>query len=119
MAAYGGDAVNHLFTRTVTIVPRAASTVDAWGDELPDSGTRVETRGYLYQQSGSENVDGQTIGVSGWLLLLPAGTVIDDTDRVTVADLEGTFEVVGPPRRPWRPATGEHHVEVVLKKVDG
>ena len=112
-------SINRLMTRPVTVL-RAAQRTDRYGNVLRDdwdNPTRTATVGWDYQQSGIEILDGRNAQVSAHILYLPAGTVIDGSDRV---EIDGdTFELTGPPRRARRPTTGEHHVEADLKRVDG
>ena len=103
-------------TRPVTIVSQVPSTVNAYGDAKSTS-TSATAVGYLEQTAAVEVLVNQETYTSDWLLILPAGTVIDASDQVLVDG--ATFEVVGPPARPWRPSTGEHHVECRLRQTTG
>ena len=107
-----------LLTRPVTIEHRSPSaSLDKYGNPLAGTTSSTETVGYLEQTEAVEVVVGQETYTSTDLLVLPAGTSLDGSDRVVV-DGE-RFEVLGAPNRPWGPSTGEHHVEARMKRSVG
>ena len=55
--------------------------------------------------------------VSYWESMWPDGTDLDPQDRV---ECHGhLFEVIGQPRRGFTPKDGVHHIEALLKVVEG
>lgn len=109
--------VEALMVRDVTILSAASST-DRYGNPTNDwaAATSTATKGWLAQQARDEVLGNRDAQTSGWVVYLPAGTVIDGSDRVVVDGQ--TFEVDGPPNRAWSPR-GEHHVEAALNVVEG
>lgn len=107
-------------------VCRAGTTVDRYGNTVKDwaADDWEEYRGWVSQASAAEIGDQREGQVSDWRLFLPTGTPISGGDRVewigeTPGSEDITFEVIGPPSRPWRPGSGEHHVEADLRVVEG
>lgn len=113
--------MHHLLNQDVTIEHRAYSgTNDHGAPSLATTSTET-VKGYLEQQRSTSDasVQGrQDTSRADWLLILPAGTAIDHTDRVTVDGT--TFEVIDIPWSPTRATTGlAHHVELVVREVQG
>lgn len=107
-----------LLTQPVTVLNRAAGgDEDEYGDEVVEEWDRYDTDAYLEQTDSIEvQVDRDTV-ISNWLLVLPAGSVIDGGDQVITTD--GTYEVIGRPARPWNPRLrAEHHIEARLRLAD-
>lgn len=109
--------ISQLLTRSVTIARRSPSgSTDDYGNVNPTIATSV-TVGELQQvqrRTTGETVD--DLSDTLWLLVLPAGTSIDTSDKVTVGG--ESFEVSGAPWTVRHPRTGvDHHVEVNLRRV--
>lgn len=101
-------------TRPVTIQHRSSTVgFDEYDNPIPGTDTITYTVGYLEQTEAVEVSVGQDTFTSADLLVLPPLTVIDGSDRVVIGGT--TYEVIGDPARPWRPSTGEHHVECRLR----
>lgn len=107
--------------RAVDQVDRYGNTIRGW-----DSTDDIDFLGWVSQTGASEDVDQRDGQRSDWRMYAPAGTDVTGGDRIvwtwpafTGDDAETVFEVVGPPNRPWRPRSGEHHVEAVLRAVTG
>jgi hypothetical protein len=67
------------------------------------------------QETSTETLDGRDTVVTGWTVLLPAGTVLSAGDRIR--DQHGiVFEVDGAPAV-WTIPRGEHHLAVRLREV--
>lgn len=109
--------IEGFFVRDVTIV-RAGVTTDRYGNESTDWSAAASwaTKGWLARADQSEDQDGRDALISGWVLRLPVGTDITGRDRVRVDGT--TYELDGPPNRPWTPR-GEHHVRCRLRLVEG
>lgn len=106
-----------LLTLTCTITRRAASTVDAYGDETSTE-TTTTTVCELQQRQRTEQTDPGTIAESTWLLVLPAGTGVAAGDTVTVAG--DAYEVIGEPWGARNPrTTSTSHVEATVRRVSG
>lgn len=107
-----------LLNRPVTIVTRTdGDAEDEYGNAVPDE-SMTTTLGELQQERRDEpNTAGETSD-SRWLLILPAGTVINTGDAVIV-DSE-VYEVVGAPWPARNPRTGVvSHVEATLRRTAG
>ena len=103
--------------RPMRVTDRYGNSTNSW--TWPDE---VDTAGWLTQTGQSELLEQREGQVTDWLLYLPAGTDIVAGDRVVWVDDDGdeeSFEVDGRPARRWRPASGEHHLEVNLRAVEG
>lgn len=101
----------HLFADTVVVHHHTTGSVDSEGNQSGSFATTTTYMGRLEQRSGAERVLAGDTQQAEWMLILPAGAVIDGRDRVEVDGV--TFEVVGPPVRHKTPR-GEHHVEASL-----
>jgi hypothetical protein len=100
----------------VTIVRRSEVDDDAF-DPAPGE-TLVVTIGELQQTQRTEPVAEGELSVTTWLLVLPAGTVIDTGDGV-IAD-GSVYEVIGDSWRARNPRTRlESHVECTIKRTGG
>jgi hypothetical protein len=108
--------IESLMTRTATITRRAQTgavgrtNTPTWVDADP-----VEVSCYFEQSGATEVVVGRQTQIVDATLVLPAGTELDASDRVSIDG--DTYEVIGTPSRPHRPGTGEHHVEAYLQRV--
>lgn len=111
-------ALSRFLVRSVAITA-PATAVDRYGNEIDDwaGATVTLTSGWVSQRSTTELVDGERQAqTSDTILFLAANTVIGPRDRVVLDGID-TFAVAGVPHRAWTP-TGEHHVEVALRRVD-
>lgn len=110
--------VDRLLNRPLLLHRRSGGAVDEYGNATTTTAAAVATTGYIEQTQATEIVVGQETYTSEWLAVLRPGTGLDGSDRIEVPDLSATFEVIGTPDRPTRPAdTTEHHVEVRLRQV--
>lgn len=100
--------------RTATITPQTANRD---GDRTPGDPLTVSGCAF-WQTPGTQSVVGQDTIVSEATLLVPFGTAVDSTDRITVDGV--TYEVSSQPI-PWKSdLTGwEACIEVHLRHVDG
>ena len=107
-----------LLNQTVTITHRTSSGQrDEYGSEIPTE-TNTATVGELQQTQRTEPGAQGELGVSTFLLVLPANTSIDTGDTVTVDG--DSYEVVGAPWHARNPRTQvESHVEATLKRSVG
>lgn len=114
-------ALAALMTRPVVIHQRVTSSaVDEWGNQTTETYQDVDALAYLEQTDAEEITSGQETYVSRWKIALPSSVgPLTGRDQITVTDLEQTFAVVGRPARPWRPSSGEHHIEARLVEVEG
>jgi hypothetical protein len=107
-----------LLNRPITIVSRTdGDATDEYGNEIPDE-AMTSTVGELQQERRDEpGASGETSDTR-WLLVVPAGTVINTGDAVIV-DNE-VYEVVGAPWPARNPRTGTtSHVEASLRRTAG
>lgn len=111
------------FGLTVTLVTKGAATgVDPLGNKTYTPTSR-SVKGCVYAPGGSvETLGGQDTVVTQPTLYMPAGTMPDPIDQVTVPGF-GTFEVDGQPQIwPKNPFTGwqpSNPVVVRLLQVSG
>lgn len=105
-----------LLKRPITIVRSSDSgSLDAYGNDMPVK-QLIPMLGELQQRTRTE-AEG-TVSVTGWLLILPAGTTLDTNDQVVVDG--DTYEIAGDPWPAVNPRTGtESHVEVSLTLISG
>ena len=110
--------MTQLLNQAVTITHRTASGQrDEYGNDIATE-TNTVTVGELQQSQRTEPGDQGELGVSTFLLILPATTTIDTGDTVTVSGL--SYEVVGAPWHARNPRTQvESHVEATLKRSVG
>lgn len=110
--------ISQLLTLPVTITRRTpAGGLDAYGNELLAE-TTVQTVGELQQRVRREPGPMGEMTVTDWLLVLPAGTVLDTGDAVDAGG--DRYEVVGGPWPVRDPRTAvEHHVEATLRRTVG
>jgi hypothetical protein len=88
---------------------------DRYGDPT-ETTTTTEALGWLTQPTRDDDTDRTNQQRELWVGYFPAGTVLDGSDRVTVAG--ETFEVRGPPSRPFNPLTNSvAYVEATLIRV--
>lgn len=106
-----------LLNRPVTIIRQTAGDVtDDYGNPIPGV-EEVATVGELQQRKRDEQAD-HDASVTDWLLVLPAGTVVDTDDAVLVDGRR--YEVVGDPWNVRNPRTGrESHVEATVRRAAG
>lgn len=107
------------FGETVTVVRRTLSpTPDADGNDVYTETSTVYTNCPTWQTSSTENLQGGDLVTSDLVTLLPAGAVIDATDKVLVGG--NAFEVAGLPWTPKSPFSGSSPgVVVELRRVTG
>lgn len=105
------------------ILQYPAFVTDNRGNQVKDwsNATSLVTKAWMAQTSegagGVSEIVPQREGTSSeWRCFLASGTTITNLDRILYAGM--TFEVVGHPRLAMTP-TGEHHVEVPLRLVEG
>lgn len=110
--------IDLLMNLPVTIVNRTDSDdVDEYGNAIPTENA-METVGELQQVRRDEPGDAGETSDTRWLLVLPAGTVVNTGDAV-IADSE-VYEVVGQPWPARNPRTGVvSHVEATLRRTAG
>lgn len=114
--------ISTLLTRQCTITRRSASAtlIDESGDAVITTST-VTTVCELQQSPRHADAEPATQGEfsdTQWLLVLPAGTVIDTGDKVTVGGQ--AFEMYGAPWPARNPRTGvESHVECTVRRTAG
>jgi hypothetical protein len=97
-----------------TIRHYSGSTVDDYGNPVNTEASTVTTTCWLDPARSFENTSGQETYTQDWTLYLPAGTLIDASDKVEVDGV--AYEILGPPRRFTKPPTTvEHHVEVDVR----
>ena len=108
-----------LLATPVTIL-RAKRATDRYGRDTLDwsDPDRIDTTGYLHQESGLERTADRDTQTAQAVLYLPAGTDITGRDRVEMAG--HLWGVTGPPDHVTPPgSTVEHHIEVSLRYVEG
>lgn len=110
--------LSQLLNRPMTLVLRSdVGDEDAYGSDVPDE-TFVEVVGELQQQRRTEPADAGETSDSTWLLVLPAGTVLNTGDAV-ICDGQ-VYEAVGQPWAVRNPRSGaESHVECTLRRTAG
>lgn len=105
-----------LLNRPCTITHRApGTTTDQYGNLVQDV-VADTTVCELQAQVGADEADG--VITENWTLFLPAGTLIDGGDAVTVDG--DTYEVQGAPWHARNPRTqAQSHVECRLRRTTG
>lgn len=107
-----------LLNQPLTIQRRASTSTDEYGDDVPGTVSTVETHGYVEQTEATEvTVDRETYRTD-WLVVLPAGTPIDGSDRI----IHGArlLEVIGSPHEAWNPhRRAVDHIEARAREVTG
>lgn len=105
--------IESLMNRTVELVARGEA--DDFDNRQTVTSTTT-TRGALQQRRADEPGDQGELSDTGWILFLPAGTVLDGSDVVQIDGAE--YELVGDPWHVIDEATGrEHHVEAALRQT--
>lgn len=109
--------LSELLTTSVTIIPRSrADDADDFSDPTPTEGAEVLVDGALQQRTRTEPNGQGELSDTDWLLILPAGTVIDRTDVVRIDGRR--YEVIGEPWAVTDHRTGAaHHLEVSLNRT--
>ena len=107
-----------LLNRPITIVNRTdGDAVDEYGNATPDEATTATVGELQQERRGEPGAAGETSDTR-WLLILPAGTVINTGDAVIV-DSE-VYEVVGQPWPARNPRTqAVSHLEASLRRTAG
>lgn len=112
--------IERLLQTSATIQRRAASTTDSHGSPVSATGSTASVSCYIEQKPTG---DGETLGSQNtaraeYLVVLPAGTSIDASDRIVIGST--TYQVT---TIPWSvkhaPTGAEHHVEVTVEEVTG
>lgn len=111
--------LSNLLNRRCTIITRTASgDEDDYGNDLPGE-TVTETVCEIQQRQRDEPGDQGELSVTGWLLILPAGTLIRTGDSVVI-DGGHEYEVVGDPWPLRNPRTQqESHIEASVRRTAG
>jgi hypothetical protein len=109
-------SITDLLTQAVTVISQQLDGgIDEYGNDVPRD-VPVQTVGLLEQRASAER-EGY-VPESSWLLVLPAGTVVQANDVVIVDDLE--YSISGEPWRAWNPRLGVvDHVEAVCVRTAG
>lgn len=107
--------VGALMNQACTITTRVdAATKDRYGNPDHTEAT-VSTVCYWEQRSRTETSGEGVVAVEEWLVMLPAGTTVDQNDKITVGAL--SLEVLGPAWPALNPRTqSTSHVEVTCKR---
>jgi hypothetical protein len=107
-----------LLTQPLTVQHRSATSKDEYGNDVITTTSTVGINGYVEQTDAQEvTVDRETYQTD-WLVVLPAGTPVDGSDRIVHGDR--TFEVVGRPHEVWNPRTRSvHHIKARAREVVG
>lgn len=107
-----------MLNQPLTVHLRGVTGTDQYNNEVVGTTSSYPVEGYLEQTAATEVIVDRQTYTSDWLLVLPAGSAL--TAWSQVAHGSDTFEVIGPPSRPWNPRTrSEHHVEARLKATSG
>ena len=113
-------SIAHLLTRPAVVTTRTPADpedLDDRGAPKPPSEGTYDTLVHFAQVDATEITIGQeTYTVTGQVFLA-AGSPLTAADRIRITDLDADFEVIGTPKRPWRPRGGEHHVEAMVREV--
>lgn len=113
-------AIERFYTRDITIVVPVAGE-DRYGNTLAlwdeaDGAARYSEKGWLAQQTRSEDHDRRDAQVTRLMLLVPPSSSITEHTRVEIDDQ--VYEVDGVPNVAWTPR-GPHHIEATLVAVAG
>lgn len=113
-------APHNLMTSTVTITRRARVSWDTDRLGRPsrvDLPTTATVGRLIAARDGAWRTQPETDGhlVTVWRLMLPAGTVVLDSDRITVDGVG--YEPVEQPEAPASPLTGASYVAVTVRRV--
>jgi head-tail adaptor len=112
-----------MLVHDVTIIAPGAM-VDRYGDTIANwnSPTTTATKAWIYQRTSEEDIaGGRDAQIQNWRAFLPADVDVSAGNRISWPLRNLVFEVDGPPRASYRPATGPdlHHLEVDLRHVAG
>jgi head-tail adaptor len=105
--------MRHLLTQTATII-RPTPTADVYGDTTHTGSTSTTAPCWLHVRDTDEEAGRAVAEHAEARLMLPVGTDIRATDRVTVGG--DTWHVIGPPVTRSRPMLGASHIEVDLRR---
>lgn len=112
--------IERLMNTAATIQRRAASTTDSHGSPVSATSSTASVYCYIEQRpsTATETLGYQNTARAEYLVVLPAGTDIDASDRIVIGST--TYEVTSIPWSAIRASTGvEHHVEVTVVEVTG
>lgn len=108
-----------LLNQPLLIEHRGTTSTDPdYGNDVPGTVSITETEGYVEQTEATEiTVDRETYRTD-WRVFLPAGVVIDGSDRIVHGSRR--LEVIGSPHAVWNPRTRTtHHLEIRAREVTG
>lgn len=108
-----------LLNQPLTIQRRGTTNVDPdYGTDVPGTISTVQTEGYVEQVEAKEvTVDQQTY-VTDWRVVLPAGTLVDGSDRIVHGSK--LLEVIGSPHQAWNPRRRVvDHIECHCRETAG
>lgn len=107
-----------LLNQPLTIQRRGSTSRDEYGNDVPGTISTVEVDGYVEQTAATEiTVDRETY-TTDWLVVLPAGTPIDGSDRIVHGGK--LLEVIGSPHEAWNPRRRMvDHIEARCRESDG
>lgn len=107
-----------LLNQPLTIQRRGVVGTDEYGNDVLGTVSTPAAVGYVEQTAAKEITVGQETYTTDWLVVLPAGTAIDGSDRI-VHDGR-LLEVIGSPHEAWNPRRrAVDHVEVRAREVTG
>ena len=111
-------SIEALMTQPVTIL-RGVEVTDRYGSKTFDwtAATSAQTTAWIARRDGSEVLDHRNAEISQWIGMFPKDVDLRAGDRVVRWGV--TFEVDEPPNPAHRPQSGLHHVEAMLKVVEG
>lgn len=106
-----------LLIQTVTITPRSRDSEDEWGNREFVDGEPFDAPGRIEKITigEAESSEAQDVEADDWLLFLPPDVVVDH--HSAVAEGGRSFEVKS--IEPILDALGVHHLEVILRLVQG
>jgi hypothetical protein len=91
-----------LLNQPLTIQRRGVVSTDPdYGNDVPGTTSTVATVGYVEQTVATEIIVDRETYVTDWLVVLPAGTAVDASDRIVHGSK--TLEVIGSPHEAWNP----------------
>lgn len=116
-----------LLDQTVTIVTMGpAAALDDLGNEVLEEKSRTTSKANIQKLASrldraaptQEIIIDRETRVDLWFMFLPPEAVITALDQV-IDDTGFTYEVLGEPAKVRKPNVGVHHIEALLRTVQG
>jgi hypothetical protein len=112
--------ISRLFTKPVTLIKRAETGEDSWGQPVITE-TKVEVLGYYTQiRTGDTDVLSATVVYENIEVFLPANTDPGPYEAVEllIHGLTERMEIIGQPAEEWNARVGEvNHLKLLCRRA--